>query len=257
MAFAYIREANIWYQDKGGRGEATVLHHGHTASAENLQSLGSKLEKQHRLISMECRGVGRSQHTREGYSLNSHADDIVNLMDYLKINSFNYIGHSMGGGLGFLLAINYPKRVKRLILLAPIPSSGYRADIGFARKRDIFRLNKNIPLLKKLLRKRNTFWCGKKENWFFQRAKVICRCSYGHYFGMAKEMAQFNVSKDLKNITIPTLFICGKNDPLLKKNMADKYAIPSSKMVIIENAGHDIAVERPNKLSKIISNFIR
>ena len=39
--------------------------------------------------------------------------------------------------------------------------------------------------------------------------------------------------------------------------MADKYAIPSSKMVIIENAGHDIAVERPNKLSKIISNFIQ
>ena len=86
-----------------------MLHHGHTASEENLQPLGSKLEKQHRLISMESRGVGRSQHTREGYSLNSHADDVVNLMDYLKINSFNYIGHSMGGGLGFQLAINYPK----------------------------------------------------------------------------------------------------------------------------------------------------
>ena len=120
---------------------------------------------------MESRGVGRSQHTREGYSLNSHADDVVNLMDYLKINSFNYIGHSMGGGLGFQLAINYPKRVKRLILLAPIPSSGYKADKDFARKRDIFRLNKNIPLLKKLLRKRNTFWHRKKDSWFFQRAK--------------------------------------------------------------------------------------
>ena len=257
MAFAYIREANIWYQDRGPRGEATVLHHGHTASEKNLQPLGSKLEKQHRLISMESRGVGRSQHTREGYSLNSHADDVVNLMDYLKINSFNYIGHSMGGGLGFQLAINYPKRVKRLILLAPIPSSGYKADKDFARKRDIFRLNKNIPLLKKLLRKRNTFWHRKKDSWFFQRAKVICSCSHGHYFGMAKEMAQFNVSKDLKNIVIPTLFVCGKNDPLLKKNIADKFAIPASKMVILENAGHDIAVEQPDKLSKIISNFIQ
>ena len=158
MAFAYIRDANIWYQVRGPRGVATVLHHGHTASEKNLQPLGSKLEKQHRLISMESRGVGRSQHTREGYSLNSHADDIVNLMDYLKINSFNYIGHSMGGGLGFQLAINYPKRVKRLILMAPIPSSGYKADKDFARKRDIFRLNKNIPLLKKLFRKRYTFW---------------------------------------------------------------------------------------------------
>ena len=74
---------------------------------------------------------------------------------------------------------------------------------------------------------------------------------------MAKEMAQFNVSKDLKNIVIPTLFVCGKNDPLLKKNMADKFAIPPSKMVILENAGHDIAVEQPDKLSKIISNFIQ
>ena len=80
MAFAYIREANIWYQDRGNRGEAIVLHHGHTASEENLQTLGSKLEKQHRLISMESRGVGRSQHTREGYSLYSHAHDIVSLM---------------------------------------------------------------------------------------------------------------------------------------------------------------------------------
>ena len=95
MAFAYIREANIWYQDRGPRGEATVLHHGHTASEENLRTLGSKLEKQHRLVSMECRGVGRSQHTREGYSLNSHAQDIINLMDYLKIYSFNFILQSI------------------------------------------------------------------------------------------------------------------------------------------------------------------
>ena len=257
MAFAYIREANIWYEDRGKRGEATLLHHGHTASEENLQTLGSKLENQNRLISMESRGVGRSQHTREGYSLKSHAHDIISLMDYLKINSFNYIGHSMGGGLGFLLAINFPKRVKRLILLAPIPSSGYRADKGFAQKRNIFRATKNIMGLKKLLRKRNTLSYRKKESWFFQRAKVICRSSNGHYFGMAKEMAQFNVSKDLKNIAIPTLFICGKNDPLLKKHFADNYKIPSSKMVILENAGHDIAVEQPDKLSKIISNFIQ
>ena len=74
---------------------------------------------------------------------------------------------------------------------------------------------------------------------------------------MASEMAQFNVSKDLKNIAIPTLFICGKNDPLLKKNTADKHSIPSSKMVVLENAGHDIAVEQPDKLSKIILNFIQ
>ncbi len=257
MAFAYIREANIWYRDRAKRGEATVLHHGHTASEENLRTLGSKLEKQHRLISMESRGVGRSQHTREGYSLNSHAHDIINLMDYLKINSFNYIGHSMGGGLGFLLANNFPKRVKRLILLAPIPSSGYRADKAFARKRNIFRVSKNIPALKKLLRKRDPFSYRRKESWFFHRAKVICSSSHGHYFEMGKEMAQFNVSKDLKNIVTPTLFICGKNDPLLKKNMADKYAIPSSKMVIIENAAHDVAVDQPDKLAKIISNFIQ
>ena len=257
MAYAYIREANLWYQDRDNRGETIVLHHGHTASEENLRVLASALGKNHRTVSMESRGVGRSQHTQDGYSLDSHAHDIIKLMDYLKIYRFNYIGHSMGGGLGFLLAINFPERVKRLILLAPIPSSGYRAEKGFARKRDIFRLNKNILALKKLLKQRATFSYRKKESWFFQRAKTICSSSNGHYFGVAKEMARFNISRDLKNIATPTLFICGKKDPLLKKNMADKYAIPLSNMVVIENAGHDIANERPDKLSKIISNFIQ
>ena len=257
MAYAYIREANLWYQDRDNRGETIVLHHGHTASEENLRVLASALGKNHRTVSMESRGVGRSQHTQDGYSLDSHAHDIIKLMDYLKIYRFNYIGHSMGGGLGFLLAINFPERVKRLILLAPIPSSGYRAEKGFARKRDIFRLNKNILALKKLLKQRATFSYRKKESWFFQRAKTICSSSNGHYFGVAKEMARLNISRDLKNIATPTLFICGKKDPLLKKNMADKYAIPSSKMVVIENAGHDIAIEQSNKLSKIISNFIQ
>ena len=257
MAYAYIREANLWYQDRDNRGETIVLHHGHTASEENLRVLASALGKNHRTVSMESRGVGRSQHTQDGYSLNSHAHDIIKLMDYLKIYRFNYIGHSMGGGLGFLLAINFPERVKRLILLAPIPSSGYKAEKGFARKRDIFRLNKNILALKKLLRQRATFSYRKKESWFFQRAKTICSSSNGHYFGVAKEMARFNIARDLKNIATPTLFICGKKDPLLKKNMADKYAIPLSNMVVIENAGHDIANERPDKLSKIISNFLQ
>ena len=78
----------------------------------------------------------------------------------------------MGGGLGFQLAINYPKRVKRLILLAPIPSSGYKADKDFVRKRNIFRLNKNIPLLRKIIKKaKNCFSQKKRIAGFFKEPK--------------------------------------------------------------------------------------
>ena len=86
MAFAYIREANIWYQDRGPRGEATVLHHGHTASEENLQPLGSKLEKHHHhliitiipsitIITITKINMPTTLITKTGYHINKNKQD--------------------------------------------------------------------------------------------------------------------------------------------------------------------------------------
>lgn len=67
---------------------------------------------------MECRGTRDSEDTKDGYSLAQFASDVVTLMSQIGIDKFTYAGHSMGGGIGYLLGLEYAERLSRLILMA-------------------------------------------------------------------------------------------------------------------------------------------
>ncbi|MDI3313129.1 MAG: alpha/beta hydrolase [Mycobacterium sp.] len=72
----------------------------------------------HRVVSVDLRGRGRSEITPPGsYGWDSHVRDLAEIADLLGLESFDVIGHSMGGFLGMMLAARFPRRCRRLALL--------------------------------------------------------------------------------------------------------------------------------------------
>ena len=87
-------------------------------SAEAWKPSQLPLAESTNLILHDPRGCGRSVATQQVYSIQQMANDIVALLDHLKIPSAHLVGHSMGGRIALELALDFPGRVKSLIMAA-------------------------------------------------------------------------------------------------------------------------------------------
>src|SRR5260370_14417179 len=84
------------------------------------------------VVTHDHRGIGQSDLTRSGFTVDRMAADVVGLMDALEIERAHIVGHSTGGAIGQILAIEHPKRVPGLVLSAAWtkPDAYFRALFG-------------------------------------------------------------------------------------------------------------------------------
>ena len=77
-----------------------------------------------RAIAFDLRGAGKSAKPEKGYSLEEHAKDVIHTIRSLDLKEVSLVGHSMGGTIAQLVAIEAPELIKKLILVNPVPASG-------------------------------------------------------------------------------------------------------------------------------------
>jgi pimeloyl-ACP methyl ester carboxylesterase len=106
------------YRDVGS-GDPIVFIHGYTASLESMIGVANALPPNYRKVALDARGFGRSTKfadpSRFGQNM---ADDVVRLMDHLKIQRAHLVGHSMGALIAANVAARYPTRVTSAALVA-------------------------------------------------------------------------------------------------------------------------------------------
>lgn len=118
--FFFERDHIQFHYIDTGEGKPFIFLHG---LGGDMQQTAEVFEAQAgiRFISMECRGHGETRPVgrAEGYSFDSFGDDVVALMDHLKVEKAALGGISMGAGVSLNVAIRYPERVNKLILSRP------------------------------------------------------------------------------------------------------------------------------------------
>jgi pimeloyl-ACP methyl ester carboxylesterase len=119
---------NLYYESHGA-GEPLMLIPSTAFSAEVWKPYQvPQLSKSVNLIIHDPRGSGRSTARQQVYTLDQMANDVIALLDHLKISSAHILGHSMGGRIALTMALNFPGRVKSLIMAAS--GSGQAARPG-------------------------------------------------------------------------------------------------------------------------------
>jgi len=117
------------YYESHGQGEPLVFIPSTAFSGEVWKPFQvPALSKSLNLVIHDPRGCGRSTVSQEVYTLDQMANDVVALLDHLGIRSAHVLGHSMGGRIGLSMTLNFPGRVKSLILAAS--GSGPAARTG-------------------------------------------------------------------------------------------------------------------------------
>ncbi len=261
MPHATINGARLWYDTLGNPSDQAatlLLHHGYTASRANWMPVAERLQNRYRIVLMECRGTGESEDTADGYTLAQYAADVIGMADHLKLEKFSYAGHSMGGGIGFLLGLDYAHRLERLILMAPIPSGGISAlpDAALIQERLAARQRQDRDyFLREQLAGRFRPEV-QSDAWFESRVDHLLRVSEGHYLGGLQTMFELDVEARLPQLKVPTLMLAGAVDGLLRANLLDYMRLPDASLHVFSRAGHDVAMHEPDGVSQAIDAFM-
>ena len=134
-----------------------LLIHGYVMSSWSWRLNIEALAIRHRVIALCLRGFGFSGKPKHSYTLESYAEFVEEFMRKLDIPRAHIVGHSMGGAIGLLLALNRPSRVGKLVLVA---SAGVRwnkaawlSDFPFPVARIFSPLVFRRPVFRQILRK--------------------------------------------------------------------------------------------------------
>ena len=260
MPFANVNGARLWYDvlpATRSAADTLLLHHGYTASRVNWLPVAQRLAGRYQVVLMECRGTGESEHTADGYTLEQYAADVIGVADHLRLAQFTYAGHSMGGGVGYVLALNYAARLSRLILMAAVPADGFPAPDVAAREQHIaVRKRRDRQTLLEQYRASRIRPDVETDAWFNSRVDHIFSVSDGHYEQGAESMQRLSVGERLGTLITPTLVLAGAGDGLLSANIDDFRRLPNATLHVFSRAGHELAIHEPAGVADAIDAFM-
>lgn len=102
------------YYETYGQGQPLLLLHGNSSSISLFEKQIPDFSKQYQVIAVDTRGQGRSGEDGKTYTYDLFAEDMKAFLDSLHLDSVDIFGWSDGGNTGLIMAMNYPRKVRRL-----------------------------------------------------------------------------------------------------------------------------------------------
>ncbi len=104
------------FEIKGTEKETLVLLHGFMENLFIWEEMETELCKKFKLMKIDLPGHGKSEIFSEIHTMEMMAEKVNEVLDYLKIEKFHLLGHSMGGYVSLAFAEKFPKKLKSLTL---------------------------------------------------------------------------------------------------------------------------------------------
>lgn len=114
---AAVGDLDVHYLDWGGGGEPLLALHGLASSGHWYRRVAPLLSQRYRVIAPDQRGHGATTQAPAGYDWQTLAEDAVRLMDHFGISRAPVLGHSWGGHVASNLAMRFPERVSRVVMI--------------------------------------------------------------------------------------------------------------------------------------------
>ena len=267
--FMPLMGMQVHYRDEGNKSDSIplVLIHGTSSSLHTWDSIVNLMPSNKRVIRLDMPAFGLTGPNPENkYSYENFTAVIDSLLIKLNINSCIIGGNSLGGGIAWHFAIDYPNKVQQLIL---IDASGYpkkdeKGSLGFKIAQ--------MPVLNNLLLFVSPKSLVRKslEDVYYDKSLLkestitryhdllLCEGNRRAALSLFKNKIAQNTEL-IKTINAPTLILWGREDGLISVDNAQLFNkdIKNSKVVIFDKVGHVPNEEAPKAVAEAIRNFIK
>ncbi|MGZ3874251.1 MAG: alpha/beta fold hydrolase [Mucilaginibacter sp.] len=253
--YAPVNGIKVYYEVYG-EGKPLVLLHGAFYTIEmNWGQLIPELSKTRKVIAIELQGHGHTPFSDRKLDFATLASDVEGVMDHLKIDSADVAGYSMGGSVAYRLAIQSPKRVRKLVII----SSTYKTGGWLPAVTNAFKGLKPEFLTNTPLQTAYDAAAPDKTKWtpFLTQMIAFARTPF--------DMGDANIAK----ITSPVLLISGDNDGVDKMELmktyqllgggvsADLAPMPKSHLAIVPSQSHVSLMMQTKTIAGYLDDFLK
>jgi pimeloyl-ACP methyl ester carboxylesterase len=226
-----------------------------------------EFSRDHKVILFDYRGTGKSTKTVQKYSIPIFTADTAALLGYLNADQAIVCGHSMGGVVAQLLAIEHPHKVKKLILASSGAAHPGAHGIPLVMCRDMARKGFEGYIREHTI---ETGWTKEFvaahpeliEKFLEVRMSGIAPLENYLHFVLARQ--EHDHTARLKEIRVPTLILVGDDEHhgAAERTHWDTahhlaHEIPNAKLVVLQGEGHHYLATNPAAAHKAIREFIK
>jgi 3-oxoadipate enol-lactonase len=257
-----LEDITMDYEEQG-EGIPLLLIHGFPLSKEMWKPQIEELSKNARVLAPDLRGHGQSQHTFGIYSMNMLAKDLANFLDAKGIQEPVVLcGLSMGGYVAFAFCRSFPERTKGLILAAT-RSAPDSVDAKIKREEMAAVAVEIGPgavantMLPKMLAP-STY---ERKAELVEAVRTMMQSTSrdgmeGALLGMKERPDSLPT---IQKFDGPSLILHGADDQIIPPSEAEamKKSMKNARLEIIEEAGHLLNMEQPEKFNHAVVDFLR
>jgi len=259
MQFVTIHDITLHYKREGlAEGVPLVFIHSLGCDLRIWDGVVPPLAPYVGVIRYDKRGHGLSDVSPAPYAMRDLAADIEGLLNHLNIESAILVGLSVGGLTAMQFALNYPHRLKALILCDTAAKIGTAESWGerihAIRARGMKRMARII-----LPRWFAPDFAERYPALYRGFYTMLTRMPVDGYLAACAALAAADLRGEVSMISVPALVLCGALDtaspPDMVRGLAD--ALPEAHFELIEGAGHTIPVEQPEATAAAILRFLK
>lgn len=248
---------DVHYLRTGGDKPPVVLLHGLMLNGACWTPLARALEEDYDVIMPDARGHGNSSIPENGYRYDDLADDVVGLIDALGLVRPVLLGHSMGGMTAAVVASRSPKRLRGLIMVDP-------TFLSLQRQCEVYESGVADQHRSILSRPMEDLLAEMRERHRRRSSEVI------ELFTQARFQTSLHAFEVLKPpnpdymqlinmLQVPSQLVVGDVGSVVTFETAAELARLNQllKVVQIEEAGHGVPYDQPERFSAIVQTFLR
>ena len=256
MPFFVNNDVHIYYECWSypvARHTITLIN-GYGRPCTDFRSLGKALVRAgFKVITLDNRAVGRSSVTSP-FTLDDMCADVVAIWEHLEITSSALLGISMGGAVAQLLALDFPAKVTRLVLVSSF------CDNSFALLRDKRRWDSQAAVLETLQHYVAADFSHNNRALLAAMAKQMWQQRHNAGSGASlqdKAISGFSSRARLAEFSCPTLIVHGAEDRVIDPQAAEVFAqmIPTAELCLLPQAGHLLLIEKAVELRTRVIDF--
>jgi pimeloyl-ACP methyl ester carboxylesterase len=247
------------YSEQGARRGAPVIFlHGFTASHRHFDLNLPIFPRGFHVFALDLRGHGDSDKPDCCYSHADFVADVVAFMDALSLRRASLVGHSMGSLIAHEIAVDFPERVEKLVLMGSAPTA-----VGSPSTPPLQMLVAGLsdPIDPVFVRQfEQSIFFGPVPDSFIDTATAeTLKIPAAIWQKVVAGITTEDHSAALAHIRAPTLLLWGDKDTIFSESDQEKLLalIPDSRLIIYPQVGHGLHVERPHRTVHDVASFLR
>jgi pimeloyl-ACP methyl ester carboxylesterase len=252
-------EQGIVHYEVYGRGRPVILLHGWLGSWGLWQETMGFLGRSYRTYALDFWGFGESGKKRETYAVQDFVGLVNQFMEQLGISQAPLVGHSMGGTVSLALAIQYPQRVRKVVVVgSPIVGSSLAFPLKLAGYRGIaFLLFNMMGVFRLAMKIVDPFIC-RDPRFPEMMDRDLSRTTVESFLLSIASLRRTDLRPKLNEIKIPVMGIYGDRDNIVHPRQWQplQEGVPHSKIIRWEKAQHFVMLDKPQEFMESLKSFL-